>query len=316
MPPLRLIFFGTAELACHSLAALAKEPAFAILGVVTQPDRPQGRDLKLRPSPVKELALRLGLRVWQPERARSEAFIQTLRPLEPDLITVAAYGQILPPALLGLPRFGCLNVHASLLPKHRGAAPIQWALLNGDTVTGVTIMQMDATLDTGDVVAQQTTAIALTDNAQTLHDRLAALGAELLVKTIPDYVAGKIKPQKQPAEGASYARKLTKEDGRLDWRRPAAELWNRVRALTPWPGAFTFLPAEPRPVLLKVWQAAPEAGAPARPGTILQAGKQDLLVACGQDALRITELQREGGKRLRVADFLSGFPLRAGQSLG
>jgi methionyl-tRNA formyltransferase len=316
MLPLRLVFFGTAELACHSLAALAKEPAFSILGVVTQPDRPKGRDLKLQPGPVKELALRLGLSVWQPERARSEALIQTLAQLQPELITVAAYGQILPPAILELPRFGCLNVHASLLPKYRGAAPIQWAILNGETVTGVTIMKIDATLDTGDVVAQQPAAIGLTDNAQTLHDRLAALGAELLVKTIPDYVAGKIKPQKQPAEGASYARKLTKEDGRLDWSRPATELWNRVRALTPWPGAFTFLPAQPGPVLLKVWQAAPAPGAPAQPGTVLEAGKHGLLVACGQDALRITELQRQGGKRLRAADFLSGFPLRAGQSLG
>jgi len=316
MLPLRLIFFGTADFACPSLAALTQQPGLAVLGAVTQPDRPKGRDLKLHPPPVKELALRLGLSLWQPERARSEAFIQTLRQLHPDLIAVAAYGQILPPALLELPRFGCVNVHASLLPKYRGAAPIQWAILNGDTATGVTVMHMDATLDTGDIVAQQTTPIAPADNAQTLHDRLAALGAELLVKTIPDYVARKIKPQKQPAEGVSYARKLTKEDGRLDWRRPAPELWNQVRALTPWPGAFTFLPAEPRPVLLKVWRAAPEAGATAQPGTVLQAGKAGVLVACGQDALRITELQREGGKRLEAGGFLSGFPLHAGQSLG
>jgi methionyl-tRNA formyltransferase len=304
---------GTADLACASLQALVPSPAFQVVAVITQPDRPKGRDLKPQPSPIKTLALQLNLPVLQPERARQESFIAQLRPLAPDLIIVAAYGQILPPALLDLPRFGCLNVHTSLLPRYRGAAPIQWALLNDDAETGVTIMKMDAGLDTGDILTTQTTAIAAADNAQTLHDRLATLGAALLVRTIPDYIAGKISPRPQPADGASYARKIAKEDGHLDWTQPARQLWNRIRALTPWPGAFTFQPAEPKPVLLKIWQAEVIQNAqPIAPGDILRADKQGILVRCGQDALNIQALQREGGRRLTAADYISGHPLPAG----
>src|SRR5579883_3484412 len=191
MSNLRIIFMGTAELACASLRALAQSPDFSILAVVTQPDRPKGRELKLHPSPVKELALRLNLPVLQPERARKEEFVQELRKLAPDLMVVAAYGQILPQSILDLPRFGCLNVHTSLLPKYRGAAPIQWAILEGEPLTGVTIMKMDAGLDTGDIITQQKTPVQDEDNSQTLHDRLASIGATLLIQTIPDYVAGK-----------------------------------------------------------------------------------------------------------------------------
>lgn len=304
---------GTAPLACASLAALVRHGGFRVQAVVTQPDRPQGRELKPRPSAVKELAARLELPVLQPEKARDPAFHEELRSRQPDLIVVAAYGQILPPALLALPRFGCVNVHASLLPKYRGAAPIQWALLNGDPQTGVTIMQMNVGLDTGPILSTATTPITPEDNAQTLHDRLAVLGADLLVRTLPDYVAGAITPRPQPAEGASYARKLTKEDGRLDWQRPAVALWNQVRALTPWPGTFTFLPAEPRPLLLKIWEAQPETGTGGAPGEILHADKTGLLVACGQGALRLLALQLEGGRRLAVREFLAGHALRPGQ---
>ena len=311
--PIRLIFMGTADLACASLQALAQAPAFQVVAVVTQPDRPKGRDLKLQPSSVKALALKLGLRVLQPERARDEGFIAELRPLAPDLIIVAAYGQILPQPVLDLPRFGCLNVHTSLLPKYRGAAPIQWALLNDDAETGVTIMKMDAGLDTGDLLTTRSTAIAPADNAQTLHDRLAALGADLLVRTLPDYIAGKISPRPQPASGACYARKIAKEDGHLDWTQPARQLWNRIRAFTPWPGAFTFQPAEPKPILLKIWQAEIiEFGGAAAPGEILRADKQGLLVRCGRHALNIQVLQREGSRRLNAAEFLSGHPLQPG----
>src|SRR5216684_7315072 len=204
---------GTPELACASLQVLLDDQNFQVAGVVTQPDRPKGRDLKLMPSPVKELALRRGLAVLQPEKARDEKFIESVRKLEPDLIAVTAYGQILPRSLVELPRFGCLNVHTSLLPKYRGAAPIQWAILNDEAETGVTIMKMDAGLDTGDVLAQATTPIAPEDDAPSLHDRLARLGADLLVKTIPDYASGKIVPQPQPVAGATYARKITREDG-------------------------------------------------------------------------------------------------------
>ena len=305
---------GTAPLACASLQTLAETPEFRVLGVVTQPDRPKGRELKFQPSAVKELALRLGLPVLQPERAREAAFLEQLRALAPELIVVAAYGQILPKALLDLPRFGCLNVHTSLLPKYRGAAPIQWAILNDEPQSGVTIMQMDVGLDTGPILAQQPTPIEPQDNAQSLHDRLATLGAELLARTIPDYISGKLTPRPQPLEGASHAPKIKKEDGRLDWQQPARTLWNRVRGLVPWPGAFTFLPG-PQPLLLKLWQTEVlERCGP--PGEVLSADKTGLVVGCGQGSLRIVLLQREGGRRLNVEQFLAGHPLRPGQRLG
>ena len=306
---------GTAPLACASLQALVREPAFQVSAVVTQPDKPKGRDLKLSPSAVKEVALQTNLPVLQPGRARDEKFIAELRALQPDLIVVAAYGQILPPSILDLPRFGCLNVHTSLLPKHRGAAPIQWAILNDDAETGVTIMKMDAGLDTGDILTQAATPIAPDDNAQTLHDRLAILGAGLLVKTIPDLVSGKIAPRPQPADGVSYARKITKEDGRIDWTQPARVLWNRVRAFTPWPGAFTFLPADPKPLLLKIWQATVEKDSSGPPGAVVQADKAGIVIACGQGALKIHQLQREGGRRMNAAEFLAGHPLTLGVKL-
>ena len=315
MADLRIIFFGTADLACASLSALAASAVGDVVGVVTQPDRPKGRELRLTPSPVKALAQELKLPVLQPERARDPQFIQTLAELRLDLIVVAAYGQILPPALLDLPRHGCLNVHTSLLPKYRGAAPIQWAILNGDCETGVTIMKMDPGLDTGDILTQHTTSIVPEDNAQTLHDRLARLGAELLIQTIPDFLAGKILPRPQPSESVSYARKITKEDGRLDWNRPARVLWNQVRAFTPWPGSFTFLPATTERPLLKIRQVEVVENASGQPGEILRAERADLVVACGEQALRLLVLQREGGRRLSAAEFLSGHPLQAGQRL-
>jgi methionyl-tRNA formyltransferase len=310
---LRILFLGTAELSCASLQALAGNPQFQIAAVVTQPDRPQGRDLKPQPSPVKSLALKLGLPVLQPPRARDEQFIAELRALQPDLVVVVAYGQILPPAILDLPRHGCLNVHTSLLPKYRGAAPIQWAIANGDTGTGVTIMKMDVGLDTGPIVSQRRTAILPADDSVTLHDRLAQLGAELLIQTIPDYVAGKIQPVPQPAEGASHAAKIKKEDGHIDWNQPAQTIWNRLRAFTPWPGAFTFLPGQPKPHLLKIWKAEviEKSG---RVGEILLADKTGIIVGCGKDALRILELQREGGRRMNAAEFLAGHALKVGES--
>lgn len=315
MPRLRLIFMGTPELACASLKALIASPLFEVIAAVTQPDRPKGRDLKLLPSPVKDLASKARLPVLQPERARAEDFLAHLRTLTPDLIAVAAYGQILPKALLELPLHGCLNVHTSLLPKYRGAAPIQWAILNGDAETGVTIMKMDAGLDTGEILTQHKTPITDKDTAQTLHDRLAEMGADLLVKTIPDYVAGKIVPQPQPGESASYARKIKKEDGQIDWAQSARWIWNRVRGLVPWPGAFTFQQKDGQRLLLKIWQAEPIAAAGA-PGQILQADKSGILVGCGEGGLRILQLQREGGRRLGSAEFLAGHLLRVGDRLG
>jgi methionyl-tRNA formyltransferase len=315
MPPLRIIFFGTAELACTSLIALVQSPLFEVIGVTTQPDRPRGRDLKLQPTPVKTEAERRQLTVWQPFRAREETFVRALAELKPDLIVVAAYGQILPASILALPRFGCLNVHASLLPKYRGAAPIQWAILNDEFETGATIMKMDAGLDTGDILTQEKTVIAPADNAQTLQDRVARLGAELLIKTIPDYLGGTIAPRKQSPEQASHAPKISKEDGRLDWKQPARNLWNRVRAFTPWPGAYTFYGGQPNPRRLKIWRAEVMVEATGRPGEIIQADKSGLVVASGKQSLRILDLQREGGRRLSAPEFLAGTGLQKGQIL-
>jgi len=324
---------GTPELSCASLESLACEDAISVVAAVTQSDKPKGRDLKLQPSPVKSLALKLGLPVLQPPRARDEKFIAELCRLQPDLVVVVAYGHILPPAILELPRHGCLNVHTSLLPKYRGAAPIQWAIANGETETGVTVMKMDAGLDTGPIISQRCTPILPEDNSATLHDRLARLGADLLVQTIPDFVAGKIPPQPQTSEGASHAPKIEKEDGRIDWNLPAKTLWNRLRAFTPWPGIFTFLPGKPEqimrattnpkktlpiiiparpPQLLKIWTAEP-VGQSGRIGEILSADKTGIVVACGQGALRILELQREGGRRMGASEFLGGHPVKAGE---
>jgi methionyl-tRNA formyltransferase len=305
------VFFGTAEIACPSLEALAQSGFSKVAAVVSQPDRPSGRDLKLHPTAVKSLALKLEIPVLQPERARSESFLAELRAIAPDVIVVMAYGQILPQALLEIPPRGCVNIHTSILPKYRGAAPIQWALLNGDSETGVTLMKMDAGMDTGPIIAMARTPISMEDNAETIHDRLAALGASLLVEKLPAYLDGSLKPAPQP-EGATHARKITKEDGRLNWHEPALALWNRVRALTPWPGAFAYLRAEEKPMLLKIWRARSTTGHGA-PGEILGVDKAGITVACGRDALLLTEVQREGGKRMSAHDFVLGSPIRFGQ---
>jgi methionyl-tRNA formyltransferase len=299
---------GAAPLACPSLEALLAAPGCDVVAVVTQPDRPKGRALKLQPSAVKLCALQAGVAVWQPPKARDDAFVSELRALAPDLIVVAAYGQILPPSILDLPRFGCLNVHTSLLPKYRGAAPIQWAILDDEPETGVTIMKMDAGLDTGGILTTITTPITPEDNAAILHDRLAALGAQLLTTTIPAYVAGRITAQPQDGSRSTYARKITKEDGRLDWKLPARTLWNRVRGLTPWPGTFTNIDGH----LLKIWRAALDTTRGGTPGQIMQSDKAGLVVACGEGALRLDELQREGGRRMSAAEFLAGHPLPVG----
>jgi methionyl-tRNA formyltransferase len=315
MAVLKIIFIGTAELSCASLERLARDEKFSVVAVVTQPDKPKGRELKLTPSPVKILAEKLNLPVLQPLKARDEQFIGALRELKSDLMVVVAYGQILPQSILDLPKFGCLNVHTSLLPKYRGAAPIQRAIADGNAETGVTIMKMDAGLDTGPILSTRRTPILPADDSQILHDRLAQLGAELLAETIPAYVAGNIAPQPQPADGSSYAAKIKKEEGRIDWSRPAVQIWDRLRAFTPWPGAFTFLPAEPKAHLLKIWKAevAEKSGGA---GEILSADKTGIVVGCGQGALRILELQREGGRRMPAEHFLAGFPITAGATFG
>ncbi len=312
--PLRVLFMGSAGLACPSLEMLAAMPGVVVVGVVTQPDRPSGRRLQIEASPVKQAALRLGHQVFQPASARSQECLLQLREMAPDVAVVAAYGQILPIGVLNLPPHGCLNIHASLLPRHRGASPIQAALLAGDSETGVTLMKMDEGLDTGGMLAAVSTSISPKDTAQTLHDRLAQLGAQLLRDTLPGYLEGALLPRPQPAEGVTYAGKVRKEDGLMDWRLPAEILERRIRAYTPWPGAFTTLPAtELR--LLKIRAAdIVDRGGPA--GCVLDAGAEGLLVACGTQALRLLEVQRQGGRWMRAVEFLRGMPLQAGQQMG
>jgi methionyl-tRNA formyltransferase len=313
--PLRVIFMGTAELACASLRALLNSPEFAVLAVVTQPDRPKGRDLKLQPSEVKKVALEAKVPVLQPERAREPQFIDELKQLAPDYIVVVAYGQILPRAILDTPKFGCVNVHTSLLPKYRGAAPIQAALLNGDSETGVTIMQMDEGLDTGPILSQRTIPIEPSDDAQTLHDKLATVGADALVPTLIDFAAGKIHPRAQDHTQATHVKKIKKEDGQLDWTQPASVLQNRIRAFRPWPGAFTFQQTDSKPRLLKIWRTEVDANTSGAAGTVLAADNAGIVVACGQGALRILTLQREGGRQMSAREFLLGNPVRVGEQL-
>ena len=309
--PLRVVFFGTAELACASLQALTRSAEIEVAAVVTQPDKPRGRDLLLQPSPVKAAALQLGLEVLQPKRARDEDFIRQIRELSPDLSAVAAYGQILPQALLDVPAHGSLNVHTSLLPKYRGAAPIQWAILNGDPETGVSIMKMDAGLDTGPILAEKRTPILDTDTSQSLHDRLAQRGADLLLETIPLWVDGRIAPRPQP-EGATYARKIEKADGLIDWEGPAVTLWRQVRAFTPWPGAFTYWESHGKKKMLKIWEGhiAERSGAP---GSVLAVARDGITVGAGESSFRITVLQPEGKKKMAAHEYLAGNPVAVGQ---
>lgn len=292
---MRAFFMGTPEFAVAPLRALI-EAGWEIVGVACQPDRPAGRGQKLQAPPVKTLALQHGLTVYQPESLRrDEAFFEQFEALAPDVCVVVAYGQILPKRYLEVPKLGCLNLHASILPKYRGAAPIQWALINGETETGVTLMQMDVGMDTGAMIATTTTPIAPDDTAATLAARLSEAGAALAVTAIPAYARGELKAVVQDHEAATMAPKLEKETGRLDWTLPAAKLDHLVRGVTPWPGAHTTFAGAP----LKVLEARPEAGE-GPPGTLLEANEKGWLVATGEGALRLVRVQLPG-KPARLA---------------
>ena len=303
---------GTAEIACLGLRSLHSSSTFNVVSVVTQPDRPRGRKLELQPSPVKKTALDLGIPILQPKTLRTEESWSVLADLKPDLIVVIAFGQILPQHVLDLPAHGCVNVHTSLLPKYRGAAPIQWAIYDGETETGVTLMKMDAGLDTGPIIARAQTVICQS-NAQELHDELANLGAQLLRDALPGYVTGKISPTPQNDAEATHARKITKEDGKVNWQRTAAEIERAIRAFTPWPGAYTSI-NESESIILKIHKAKTAKGTGA-PGEVLRGDSQRLLVACGNEALELTVLQRPGSRRLSAPEFLRGFPIRPGSVL-
>ncbi|MCX7853670.1 MAG: methionyl-tRNA formyltransferase [Caldilineales bacterium] len=308
--PVRTVFMGTPDFAVPSLQALLADPAYQVVGVVTQPDRAAGRGRERRASPVKHVALAAGLPVLQPERLREPAAFAELAALAPELIVVAAYGQILRPEVLNLPRFGCINVHASLLPRWRGAAPIAAAILAGDTVTGVTIMLMDPGMDTGPILAQQAEPILPDDTAATLGARLARLGADLLIRTLPDYLAGRIQPRPQPVEGVTVCRPLTKEQGRMDWNLPATTLARMVRAYDPWPGTYTTWEGQ----ILKIL-AATTAPGEALPGHVLAWG-EGAAVGTGEGLLVLQAVQPAGGRRMPIAAFRRGRPDFIGAVLG
>ena len=300
---MRIVFAGTPEFAVPPLRALLDSP-HEICGVYTQPDRPAGRGRKLTPSPVKVLALEAGLPVFQPETLKDEAAQAQLRNLNPDLMVVVAYGLLLPRAVIDTPPLGCINIHASLLPRWRGAAPIQRSIMAGDSETGVTIMYIEPRLDAGPMLLKKACPIGPDDTAGDLHDRLSRIGAEALLETLPSIAAGTAQPEIQDESLVTHAAKINKDDAQLDWSRPAAELQCQVRAFNPWPVAETVY----RDQILRVWRATvvPESRSEP-PGTLLIDG-ENLDVVTGHDCLRLLEIQLPGGKRISARDFINGHP--------
>jgi methionyl-tRNA formyltransferase len=302
---MRIIFMGTPEFAVPSLRACFE--VGEVVAVVTQPDKPKGRGQERAPPPVKVMAQQRGVPVLQPEKIRGTGFAEALRPFSADVGVVAAYGKILPRDVLEVPRHGCVNVHASLLPRWRGAAPIQWAIAAGDATTGVCLMRMEEGLDTGPILSCAEVSIGPDDTSETLHDRLSALGADLLRSELPRYLAGQLVPMPQPSEGVTHAPMIKKEDGRLDFGRSAADLERRVRAFTPWPGAYVYVRDDDRPSLLKIHRArATPRSLDAAPGTVLSVSAEGIEIACAEGALRLLEVQPEGRRRMTAAEFLAG----------
>jgi methionyl-tRNA formyltransferase len=300
---MRIIFAGTPQFAARALAALVGE--HQVIAVLTQPDRPAGRGMQLAESPVKQFARPHNLTVLQPVTLKTEEAQRPLAALDADVMVVAAYGLILPKSVLQLPRYGCLNIHASLLPRWRGAAPIQRAILAGDTETGITIMQMDEGLDTGDMLLRQTCPISENDTAKTLHDKLAEMGASSILEALRLLQANRLMPIKQNNEAACYAAKLTKREAQIDWRQDARQIERAVRAYNP-------CHANLNGVAIKIWQANVCPDTRGEPGTVLDVNKRGITVACGKDALRLETLQRPGGKAQPAAQFLQAIPVQVG----
>lgn len=308
-----VVFMGTSPFAVSSLRAL-RDSGFRISLVVTTPDKPKGRGLHLSSPAVKEEALRFGLPLIQPESIKDQGFIEKISAISPDFIVVAAYGKILPPQLLSIPKKAPVNVHASLLPKYRGPAPIQWAIINGERKTGVTTMIMDEGVDTGPILLQREIEILPDENAEELEKRLSIIGGELLIETLDGLLSGAIKPMPQDHEHASYARFIKKEDGNIDWHMDAEAIHNRIRGLQPWPGAYTFIGE----TMLKIYasKVIDREGSSILPGTIIEAEGSGLKVATGKGIIAILEIQREGKRRLPISEFLKGFPIKTGTILG
>ncbi len=313
---MRVLFLGTPQFAIPSLERLLNDSRFEIVGAVTQPDRPAGRGHRLKPPPVKELAESAGLPILQPPSLRKDPnALEWVSDLSPDLMVVVAYGQILPERFFRLPRYGALNVHASLLPGYRGAAPAAWAIMNGETLTGVSIMLIEKGLDTGDVLSRVEVPIGENDTCGDLERVLARRGAELLCETIPDYVSGLLRPSPQDHDRATVARSLQKSDGRLDWNWTAACLHNRIRGVHPWPGGQ----ARFRGREIKIWESrlGPSDSSSGKPGEIVDSGRDGIVVSCGKGTrLRLLQVQPPNRKRVSAADFCNGFAVRTGEVFG
>jgi len=309
--PLKTIFMGTPEFACPGLKRLAENPEFSILAVISQPDKPAGRGQALAEPPVKALAKSLNIPVHQPLKIKEAT--EMIKELEPDFIVVIAYGKIIPQAILDIPKHGCVNVHASLLPRYRGAACLNAPILNGDSETGVTIMLMDAGLDTGPVLKQEKISLDGKETLSWLHDRLSKLGAEALPDVLKGLADGKIKPQAQTETGATYVKMLSREDGKIDWTRPAQEIKRRIRGLNPWPGTYALAKNGKIVKILEADEKIPEIGQ-IKPGEIAL-GNGQLLIGCGDGAIAIKRLQLEGGKPLDAQAFARGHRDMIGQTL-
>ncbi|MEM7009674.1 MAG: methionyl-tRNA formyltransferase [Thermodesulfobacteriota bacterium] len=307
---MRVVFMGTPEFAVASLKALI-ESEDDVVAVVAQPDRPKGRGHHISEPPTKVLAMEHNITVLQPEKIKNQEFYDQLQYFNPDLICVTAYGKILSKEILDLPPHGCINVHASLLPKYRGAAPINWALVRGETITGITTMLMDEGMDTGDMLLKKELEIADEDDAGVISKRLSEMGGALLIETIAQLKQGKLTPQKQDGSQATYAPMLKKSDGEIDWTKPALELHNLIRGMNPWPGTFTHFSGKS----LKIFKSQVSQGQ-AKPGEVLESSTNYLTVATGDGALDILELQIEGGKRLDAKSFLTGRKIPKGTILG
>ena len=309
---MRIVFMGTPDFAVGALEALV-EAGHEVAAVVTQPDKPKGRGKEMQQTPVKVCALKHNIEVFQPAKIRTPEAVEVLRGYSADLFVVAAFGQILSKEILDMPKFGCVNIHASLLPKYRGAAPIQWAILDGEKETGVTIMQMNEGLDTGDMLTKVIVPIEDNDPGESLFDKLAEAGAKLLVETIPQIEAGTLTPEPQEDSLSTYAKMIKKEMGLIDWEKEAVVLERLVRGMNSWPSAYTHFNGK----TLKIWEAAVETSeSAAEPGTVVEITKNSIKVQTGQDLLVLKQIQLEGKKRMDVAAFLLGYKVETGIVLG
>jgi len=318
---LRLLFCGTPQFAVPTLRHLLEQPDFNVLGIITQPDRPRGRGQEVSFSPVKEIATAAGIPVHQPEKIRAPEAQELLQKLEPDAVVIIAYGQIIPARLLPIPRLGWINLHASLLPKYRGAAPINWAIVNGETKTGVTSMRIDAGMDTGEILLQKETEIGATETAPELTARMSELGAPLMAETLRGLASGTLIPRAQDNALASSAPMLKKEDGRIDWSLPALEIFNRIRGLAPWPGAYTSFRGQTchilgEPASKELSEQHAQAGKPGAPGSLVVSKREVTVVCGGTTYLRLERVKLEGRKQVSAAEFVNGAHLLTGEHFG